>query len=74
MLKSPLGDIIWKSHRGYGSIFGGKVKTHTTREEAKTAIFNCIGMFYNPLKTDSHTGGVSPARFEEDYFSKLDSV
>jgi hypothetical protein len=25
MLKSPLGDIIWKSHRGHGSIFGGKV-------------------------------------------------
>jgi hypothetical protein len=27
MLKSPLGDIIWKSHRGHGSIFGGKVNT-----------------------------------------------
>jgi len=31
-------------------------------------------MFYNPIKRHSHTGGVSPARFEEDYFSKLESV
>jgi len=25
MLKSPLGDIIWKSHQVHGAIFGGKV-------------------------------------------------
>jgi putative transposase len=31
-------------------------------------------MFYNPIKRHSHTGGVSPAKFEEDYFSRLESV
>ncbi len=49
-------------------------KIYTTREDAKIEIFNFIEMFYNPIKRHSHTGGVSPAKFEEDYFSKLESV
>ncbi|MBE0388268.1 hypothetical protein PLUTE_a1191 [Pseudoalteromonas luteoviolacea DSM 6061] len=28
-------------------------------------------MFYNPKKRHSHTGSVSPAKFEEAYFSEL---
>ncbi len=51
-----------------------KKKIYSTREEAKREIFNFIEMFYNPVKRHSHTGGVSPAKFEEDYFSRLESV
>lgn len=49
-------------------------KIYVTRDEAKTEIFNFIEMFYNPIKRHSHTGGVSPMEFENDYFSKLESV
>ena len=42
-------------------------KIYSTRDEAKTEIFNFIEMFYNPKKRHSHTGGVSPAKFEESY-------
>tara|TARA_R110000868_G_scaffold120477_5_gene319935 strand:+ start:23900 stop:24721 length:822 start_codon:yes stop_codon:yes gene_type:complete len=45
-----------------------KRKIYPTREEAKTEIFNFIEMFYNPIKRHSHTGGVSPAKFEETYY------
>jgi len=45
-----------------------KRKIYATREEAKTDIFNFIEMFYNPIKRHSHTGGVSPAKFEEAYY------
>ena len=51
-----------------------KRKVYPTRDNAKTEIFNFIEMFYNPVKRHSHTGGVSPVRFEEDYFSRLESV
>lgn len=49
-------------------------KIYATREEAKREIFNFIEMFYNPVKRHSHTGGLSPVKFEENYFSKLESV
>ena len=49
-------------------------KIYSTREEAKTEIFNFIEMFYNPIKRHSHNNGVSPMKYEEDYFSKLESV
>jgi len=49
-------------------------KIYTTRDEARLEIFNFIEMFYNPIKRHSHTGGVSPVKFEEDYFSQLESV
>jgi putative transposase len=49
-------------------------KIYSTRDDAKTEIFNFIDMFYNPIKRHSHTGGVSPAQFEEGYFSRLESV
>jgi len=51
-----------------------KKKIFVTREEAKQEIFNFIEMFYNPVKRHSHIGGVSPAKFEEGYFSRLESV
>jgi len=49
-------------------------KIYATREEAKGEIFNFIEMFYNPVKRHSHTGGVSPAKFDEAYFSRLEGV
>ncbi|WP_193330725.1 IS3 family transposase [Pseudoalteromonas ulvae] len=49
-------------------------KIYSTRVEAKTEIFNFIEMFYNPKKRHSHTGGISPAKFEEAYFLKQQTV
>jgi len=51
-----------------------KKKIYSTRNDAKTEIFNFIEMFYNPKKRHSHTGGVSPVKFEEAYFSELETV
>jgi putative transposase len=51
-----------------------KRKVYSTREEAKTEIFNFIEMFYNPIKRHSHTGGVSPAKFEEAYYLESSCV
>ena len=49
-------------------------KIYSTRDDAKTEIFNFIEMFFDPVKRHSHTGGVSPVQFEKDYFSRLESV
>jgi putative transposase len=49
-------------------------KIYSTRDDAKTEIFNFIEMFYNPKKRHSHTGGVSPAKFEETYFLEQKTV
>jgi len=51
-----------------------KRKIYSTREEAKREIFNFIEMFYNPIKRHSHTGGVSPAKFEEMYYLEPSTV
>ena len=51
-----------------------KRKTYSTRDEAKTEIFNFIEMFYNPIKRHTHTGGISPAKYEEAYFLESTSV
>jgi putative transposase len=49
-------------------------KIYSTRDDVRMEIFNFIEMFYNPIKRHSHTGGVSPMKFEEDNFSRLESV
>ena len=49
-------------------------KIYTTREDAKTEICNFIEMFYSLVKRHSHAGSVSPVKFEEDYYSRLESV
>ena len=49
-------------------------KIYSTRDNAKTEIFNIIEMFYNPIKRHNLAGGVFPAKIEEDYFSRLESV
>jgi putative transposase len=48
-----------------------KRKICSTCEEAKGEIFNFIEMFYNPKKGYSHTGAISPTKFEKAYFSEL---
>tara|TARA_R110000737_G_scaffold27765_1_gene46337 strand:+ start:349 stop:612 length:264 start_codon:yes stop_codon:yes gene_type:complete len=48
-----------------------KKKIYSTRNDAKAEIFNFIAMFYNPKKRHSHTGCVSPAKFEETYLDLL---
>jgi putative transposase len=61
----------------YTSTFKKRVtqrKIYPTRDEAKTEIFNFIEMFYNPVKRHSHTGGASPANFEEAYFARLEGA
>jgi len=47
---------------------------YAKEEDAKTAIFNFIEMFYNPIKRCGHTGDISSLNFEEDYFFRLESV
>ena len=49
-------------------------KIYSTREEAKAECFNFIEMFYNPVKRHSHTGGVSPVKYEEAYFLESGNV
>jgi len=49
-------------------------KIYSTRTDAKTEIFNFIEMFYNPIKRHSHSGGVSPMKYENDYFAELAGV
>jgi putative transposase len=49
-------------------------KIYSTGEEATTEIFYFIIMFYNPKKRHSHTGGASPAKFEEAYFLEQQTV
>jgi len=51
-----------------------KKKIYSTRDEAKTEIFNFIEMFYNPKKRHSHTGGISPAKYEQAYFLEQQTV
>ena len=51
-----------------------KRKIYSTREDAKAKIFDFIEIIYKPKKRHSHTGGVSPAKFEEEYYSELKTV
>ena len=51
-----------------------KKKIYATREKARSEIFNFIEMFYNSKKRHSHTGGVSPAQFENAWFTKQITV
>jgi putative transposase len=51
-----------------------KRKIYLTKGEAKGEIFNFIAMLYNPVQRHSHTGGVSPAKFEQAYFLEAATV
>ena len=45
-------------------------KIYKTRDEARSAVFNYIEMFYNPKRRHTHNGRLSPTVFEEHYISK----
>jgi putative transposase len=50
--------------------FFGTLKKRVLRNK----IFNFIEMFYSPKKRHSHTGGVSPAKFQATYFLETETV
>ena len=47
---------------------------YKTREDARHAMFNCIEMFYNPMRRHTHNDRVAPAVYEQRYFENLKSV
>jgi putative transposase len=51
-----------------------KRKVYSQRDDAKTAIFNFIEMFYDPLKRHSHKGDVSSAKYEVPYLLESNRV
>jgi putative transposase len=51
-----------------------KRRIYSTRAEARADVFNYIEMFYNPKRRHGNNGNVSPADYEKDYYSRLESV
>ena len=49
-------------------------RIYRTRDDARSDIFDFIELFYNSKKRHSHVGGVSPKKFEADYFMRLQGV
>ncbi|MDH0023977.1 IS3 family transposase [Pseudomonas monteilii] len=49
-------------------------KIYTTREEARSDIFDYIEMFYNPKRRHSSAMQLSPIEYEKRYFLSLESV
>ena len=49
-------------------------KIYNNREEARRDIFDYIEMFYNPKRRHSHADGLSPVKYEQRYFNRLESV
>ncbi len=50
-----------------------KRKIYSTREAAKSDIFNYIEMFYNPKRQHSSNLGLSPLEYERQYFNEAQS-
>ncbi|UNB61739.1 IS3 family transposase [Pseudomonas syringae group genomosp. 7] len=49
-------------------------KIYTTREDARSDIFDYIEMFYNPKRRHSSAMQLSPVEYEKRYFLSLESV
>ena len=49
-------------------------RIYSDREEARRDVFDYIEMFYNPKRRHGYAGGLSPVKFEQQYFSRLKSV
>jgi putative transposase len=49
-------------------------KTYLTREEARQDIFDYIEMFSNPRRRHGYANRLSPVEFEQQYFTRLESV
>jgi putative transposase len=51
-----------------------KRKIDKTRSEARSDIFNYIELFYNSKRHHGNNGGLSPVKYEKQYFEKRLSV
>ena len=49
-------------------------KIYLTRNLAKQDVFDYIEMFYNPKRRHSVSAGMSPVKYEKQYFERLESV
>ncbi len=49
-------------------------KIYLTRNLAKQDVFDYIEMFYNPKRHHSVSAGMSPVKYEKQYFEWLESV
>jgi putative transposase len=49
-------------------------QTYATRQEARSAIFSYIEMFYNPIRRHSSTDGLSPIEFERRNSVRLSDI
>ena len=51
-----------------------KRRVYIDREEARRDVFDYIEMFYNAKRQHGYNNGLSPVKFEKQYFSRLESV
>jgi len=51
-----------------------KRKIYGTREEAPSDIFNYIEMFYNSKRRHGSSDQMSPTKYENQYYQRLESV
>ena len=51
-----------------------KRKIYSTRAEARAEIFDYIEGFYNPRRNHGTNGGLSPVRYEKQYYQQLEDV
>jgi putative transposase len=51
-----------------------KRRIYKDRNEARADLFNYIELFYNPVRRHGNNNGLSPAKFEEQYFMRLSGV
>jgi len=49
-------------------------KIYADREEARRDIFDYIELFYNPKRRHGHADGVSPVQFENQFFTRQQTV
>ena len=49
-------------------------RTYKTREEARQSVFDCIEMFYSPVRKHVRNGMLSPVEFERQKILKAEGV
>jgi putative transposase len=49
-------------------------RIYPTRHEARAEIFDYIEMFYNPKRRHGNNNGISPVKYEKQYYEKLLAV
>jgi len=51
-----------------------KRRIYDSREQAKADVFDYIEMFYNPVRRHGNNNGLSPVKFERQYFERQAGV